>query len=225
MIASNECRIYRTTHLSDEAAVAFGAAGPELSVPVADIRLPSLAPSWSAAMQRAIDLENARLAGLGKAPIDGLEVGYDWVPDWAPWTGSAFDAYRFGTWVRHLGVIWQSRIDFNVNEPPAFWKSVSEEVLPWVQPLGGGDHYELDDKVTHSDREWQSRRAVNVSEPGTSDSGWLQIGIGGPHPWYFLGNEGYPADWLVTHTGGVVWRSPVDGNFWEPGVAIWVIEG
>jgi hypothetical protein len=222
-VATNELRFYSVTHLEDTATVAFGDDGPELTVPVSDIRSTQRAVDWSSAMQRAVEIENVRLAAAGKAPIDGLGVGYDWVPDWQPWTGAAFDAYRFGTWTRRNGVIWQSRIDFNTHEPPSFWRAVDEEVMPWVQPVGAGDHYELDDKVTHGGREWLSRRAVNTWEPGAADSGWLEIGPGGPHPWYFLGNEGYPADWLVTRPGGAVWRNPGPGStHWEPGVAVWV---
>lgn len=222
MTLANEFRRFGFSHLSTAATVAFGDEGPDLEVAIADIREPSGNLAWTTAMKRAVEAENVRLAAAGKAPIDGTAVGYDWVPDWEPWNGAAFDAYRFGTWTRHNGAIWQSRIDFNTHEPPSFWKAVTEDVLPWVQPVGAGDHYELNDKVMYGGREWLSRRAVNTWEPGTANSGWLEIGPGGPHPWYYLGAEGYPPGWLVTHTGGVIWRNPGAGStHWEPGVAVW----
>ena len=33
-------------------------------------------------------------------------------------------------------------------------------------------------------------------------------------------HDAYPLDWLVTHAG-TTWRSLVDANVWEPGVANW----
>ena len=224
MTLSNEFRTFSISHLSPVATAAFGDDGPEIEITIDDIREPALNPVWSLAMQRAVEAENVRLAAAGKAPIDGTAVGYDWVPDWEAWAGIPADAYAFGTWVRHNDIIWQIRIGANVYEPPMFWKAVSEDILPWVQPVGGGDHYKLGDKALHAGAEWLSRRAVNVSEPGTTDGGWLQIGLGGPHPWKHVGNEGYPADWYVTHNGRL-WFNPSANTFWEPSIAIWIDEG
>lgn len=36
-------------------------------------------------------------------------------------------------------------------------------------------------------------------------------------------HDAYPRDWIVTHTG-LTWRSLVDANVWEPGIANWAVE-
>lgn len=37
-------------------------------------------------------------------------------------------------------------------------------------------------------------------------------------------HDAYPKDWVVTHNDGS-WKSLVDANVWEPGVANWAVEG
>lgn len=159
----------------------------------------------------------------GIEPLPPLE-GNDYEPpaDWAQPEG-AHDAYSLGAIVSHNGSTWVSLIAANVWEPGgANWREVVKEgSLPaWVQPTGAGDAYTVDDEVTHNGEDWKSRRAVNVSEPGTSNSGWYQTS-NTPAPWVHVGNEGYPASWQVTHNGRL-WNNPSANNFWEPGVALWV---
>lgn len=223
-IPSNELRYFSVSHLEPTARLAFGDDGPEITIQVDDIREATLSPAWDVAMQRAVEAENARLAGLSRRPIDGKRIGYEWVPEWFQPTGRE-DAWRFGTWVNHGGAIWRSMIDWNVWEPGVYgWRRQDVVVGPWS---AGAGPYAAGDMVTHPDdgqSVWISRRANNVWEPGTSDSGWLRAGPGGPHPWYHVGAEGYPAEWRVTHNGQV-WRNPTDGTHWEPGVAVWIDEG
>ena len=80
--------------------------------------------------------------------------------------------------------------------------------------------YALDAEVTHTQKTWRSRRNNNVWQPGTSDSGWMQIA---PLPltWYYLGGEGYPLNWELSHNAKN-WRNNVSNNHWEPGVSGWV---
>ena len=229
MTLANEFRRFGFSHLSTAATVAFGDEGPELEVAIADIRGPSGDLSWSAAMQQAVEAENARLAGLGLPPIDGLGVGYEWVPDWAQPT-DATDAWRYGVWTRHDTFIWRSMVDWNVWEPGVYgWRRQDVEVGPWSSGTGP---YQVGEMVTHpTEHEVHiNRRANNVWEPGTADSGWLRAGIAGPHPWMHIGNEGYPAEWRVTHPHPItsvihIWRNPVPDTHWQPGVAVWIDEG
>ena len=51
---------------------------------------------------------------------------------------------------------------------------ISENGYPeWVQPLGGSDSYNIDDKVSHNDKTWVSIVDNNVWEPGVY--GWEEI--------------------------------------------------
>jgi hypothetical protein len=77
----------------------------------------------------------------------------------------------------------------------------------------------LPERCTHVGKTWETRRNLNTWEPGTSDSGWMQISSR-PAPWIHVGNEGYPLAWEVTHTGRL-WRSPSANNFWEPIAPQW----
>jgi hypothetical protein len=58
--------------------------------------------------------------------------------------------------------------------PALFTKIAREgEILPWVQPLGAQDAYQIGDKVNHNGFTWESINANNVWEPGVF--GWQQI--------------------------------------------------
>ena len=100
-------------------------------------------------------------------------------------------------------------------QAPALWTEVVAEGDPWQS----GVTYDLGAVVTHNNATWESRRANNVWEPGTNDSGWLRTE---PYPsdWYYLGGEGYPLDWEVHHNG-YLWRNTLAGNHWTPGVWGW----
>jgi hypothetical protein len=112
-----------------------------------------------------------------------------------------------------------TQTDWTPPAVPALWEIYEPEEPgdPWQS----GTIYLLDAVVTHNSITWQSRRNNNSWEPGTSDSGWLQIA---PLPgnWYYLGGEGYPLDWEVNHNGQL-WRNTSAGNHWEPGVFGWVV--
>ena len=51
--------------------------------------------------------------------------------------------------------------------------ALENEILPWVQPLGAQDAYQIGDRVTHIGFTWESTFANNVWEP--SVFGWKQI--------------------------------------------------
>lgn len=60
----------------------------------------------------------------------------------------------------------------------SLWKKIlpAEEpggYLPWVQPLGATDAYNLGDRVTHKDKIWESTVDNNVWEPGVY--GWTEV--------------------------------------------------
>lgn len=60
----------------------------------------------------------------------------------------------------------------------AQWKKIlpAEEpggYLPWVQPLGYSDAYNIGDRVTHNDKVWESTVDGNVWEPGVY--GWDEV--------------------------------------------------
>jgi hypothetical protein len=142
----------------------------------------------------------------------------DGVPDWIEW-----EWVEVGRQRRYDGVIYrviqahQTQPDWT---PPAtlgvLWEEVVEEGDPWHPGT-----YPLDAIVTHNNITWQSRRNNNSWEPGTNDSGWLQIEPL-PGDWYYLGGEGYPLNWEVNHNGQL-WRNTSAGNHWEPGVFGWVL--
>lgn len=60
----------------------------------------------------------------------------------------------------------------------SLWKRIlpAEEpggYLPWVQPLGATDAYNIGDRVTHKDKVWESTVDGNVWEPGVY--GWDEV--------------------------------------------------
>lgn len=66
--------------------------------------------------------------------------------------------------------------DWTPPETPALWKNVAdptEEYPKWSQPIGATDCYSIGDKVTHSNKRWESTCDGNVWEPGVY--GWTEI--------------------------------------------------
>jgi hypothetical protein len=51
--------------------------------------------------------------------------------------------------------------------------ALENEILPWVQPTGAQDAYQIGDRVTHKGFTWESINANNVWEPGVF--GWKKI--------------------------------------------------
>ncbi len=59
---------------------------------------------------------------------------------------------------------------------PALFARVAlpDEILPWVQPTGAHDSYQLGDRVTHNGQTWEStHNGANSWEPGVY--GWKEI--------------------------------------------------
>lgn len=109
------------------------------------------------------------------------------VPPWIQPTG-AQDAYpllnvRGGeTLVTHDGKTWRNLTAANTSAPGvADWEDVDAEIpdpdpdpiLPWVQPTGGHDAYQIGDRVTHNGKTWESTHANNVWDP--SIFGWVVV--------------------------------------------------
>jgi hypothetical protein len=145
---------------------------------------------------------------IWREDIDGL----DWIANEQVYVGTVrkYDGVFYRAIQAHV-------TEFAPPDAPALWQEVVEEGDPWLPDIV----YPLDAIVTHNDITWQSRRDNNSWEPGTSDSGWLQI-LPLPGNWYYLGGEGYPLDWEVMHNGQL-WRNTSAGNHWEPGVFGWVL--
>jgi hypothetical protein len=61
-----------------------------------------------------------------------------------------------------------------LNVPALFKRVAAEnEVLPWVQPLGAQDAYQIGDRVTFGGQTWESTAANNVWQPGVF--GWVVV--------------------------------------------------
>jgi hypothetical protein len=114
-----------------------------------------------------------------------------------------------------------------VWEPGVFgWKDPISEVPKWIQPLGAGSEYAVDDEVMHKSKQWRSNTPANVWEPGVF--GWDDITSNAtPEPEYPawvqpLGSEDqYDIGDRVTHVS-LVWESNTPNNVWEPGVFGWI---
>lgn len=118
------------------------------------------------------------------------------------------------------------------------------EVLPWVQALDQFGAYNAvnpftgeADRCIHVGKWWMTNRNVNVWEPGTPDSGWIETDANGnplPEPEEPEGPpawkpwDGYPASLYavgaeVMHNGQH-WVSTTPNNHWEPGIYGWVVK-
>lgn len=158
-------------------------------------------------------------------------------PAWQQPEGS-HDAYSFGSRVSHEGFNYENLLDFNVFPPSpqsTLWEIYPDPgPLPWKQPTGSTDAYDIGDIVTHtvSGRDtdlWQSNIAANTTKPGTDgtfDRWWAplsEVPPQGPQPWiqpvpgavpsYRIGQQ-------VTDRGSV-WESTFDGNVWATDVFGW----
>src|SRR5690554_6115904 len=89
-----------------------------------------------------------------------------------------------GERVEWNGSEWESTVDNNVWEPGAVgvtqWTNLNEEepeepegYPAWVQPTGGHDAYNIEDRVSHNGNDWESASNGNVWEPGVF--GWNQL--------------------------------------------------
>ena len=135
------------------------------------------------------------------------------------------ESVTVGTLRSYEGIVYRciqahvTQSDWTPPATPALWGVYVPPDEPGDEPWQSGVTYDLGAVVTHNNATWESRRANNVWEPGTSDSGWLRTE---PYPsdWYYLGGEGYPLDWEVHHNG-YLWRNTLAGNHWTPGVWGW----
>ena len=105
------------------------------------------------------------------------------LPEWKQPQG-AHDSYPIGFWLQHRGANYCSLVAANVWEPSpqsTLWRiSPDPGPLPWRQPSGAADAYDIDDQVTHTvagrDTDlWESNIAANTQEPGqdgTFDRWW-----------------------------------------------------
>jgi hypothetical protein len=159
------------------------------------------------------------------------------LPEWVQPTG-AHDAYPLGMWVTHNGYDFVSLLEANVWEPSPesnFWRvSPDPGPLPWVQPTGAADSYDIGDRVTHTveGREtdlWESNITANTTEPGTDgtfDRWWKPILDAGGEilPWVQpmpgTANAPYEIEARVLHNEQE-WVSTVQLNVWSPGVSFW----
>lgn len=101
---------------------------------------------------------------------------------------SLFPAFRVGEAVtlddrrQYQGVVWKvaqahtTQADWPPDLVPALWLRVNppDVILPWVQPQGSFDAYQIGDKVTYNDQTWICTAANNVYAPGVY--GWEVFG-------------------------------------------------
>lgn len=101
---------------------------------------------------------------------------------------SLFPAWRVGEAViiddrrQYQGVVWKviqshtTQADWTPDLVPALWGRVNPPnvILPWVQPQGAFDAYQIGDKVTYNDQTWICTAANNVYAPGVY--GWEVFG-------------------------------------------------
>lgn len=62
-------------------------------------------------------------------------------------------------------------------DTPALWLRVAlpDQILPWVQPTGAHDAYNIGDKVSYQGQNWESNVNANVYAPGVVDGQWKII--------------------------------------------------
>lgn len=105
------------------------------------------------------------------------------------------------------------------------WTYYADEVeredfaLPWLQPTGAQDAYDIGAIVSHDGVRWRSTIVGNVWEPGVS--GWVDADADIPAWIQPTGaHDAYVEETIVSH-GGKIWRSTIAANTWEPGVSGW----
>lgn len=93
--------------------------------------------------------------------------------------------------------------------------------LPWAQPTGAHDAYDIGVVVSHNGTRWRSVIVGNVWEPGVS--GWVDADSDVPAWVQPTGaHDAYVEGAVVSHAGKL-WRNVTTGtvNTWEPGVSGW----
>ena len=95
-----------------------------------------------------------------------------------PWSGDSIPM-KEGQKVRYNGILYHvlqahtSQADWTPDVSSSLFtrfRDPAGDPQPWVQPEGGHDAYQIDDKVTHNGQTWISTVADNVWEP--SVHGW-----------------------------------------------------
>lgn len=95
-------------------------------------------------------------------------------PDWSP-DGVVYeidDVVRYQAMTARCVQAHTSQAGWEPPAVPALWTLYRPPgvALPWVQPLGASDAYQIDELVTHNDETWVCTIADNVWEPGVT--GW-----------------------------------------------------
>lgn len=125
-------------------------------------------------------------AGWKEIVFTGIEKAEDQTAKaWVQPTG-AHDVFKLGEVVEHNGRKYVSNHPTNSWEPGTLtylnlWIEIgaaeSNEILPWVQPTGAHDSYQVGDKVTHNGFTWEctagDASGSNSWEPGVY--GWTKI--------------------------------------------------
>jgi len=115
------------------------------------------------------------------SPEDAL-ANKEVYPVWANDLPFVEETHKYLTVENGELVLWEvvqshSPIDyaFRPSELQALWKRVAlpDQILPWVQPLGSFDAYQIGNRVTHNGSTWESTVKNNVWEPSTF--GWIQV--------------------------------------------------
>ena len=66
--------------------------------------------------------------------------------------------------------------DFTPDLTPSLWKVVSLDEFPqWIQPTGAHDAYNLGDRVTHNEQNWESTINANTTEPEVTVFNWWTL--------------------------------------------------
>lgn len=211
------------SHLAPDAvSVTIGDEAPitvDASAAYANGRL-----DWTTFRAATLATQNAALAAVQRPPIDGTGIGLpDEIPDWyQPIAAYGLDgrpnAWRIGALCRHNSIVWESITDWNVWEPgvTGYWRDVSSPIPAFIAAPPGyniGDHVTKGTRVDLTGatvpRVFVSRRAANVFDPETDNSGWFEI-ADTILPYRWIGAEGYPLGARCT-AGGNVWRATSEG--------------
>ena len=97
-------------------------------------------------------------------------------PSWE--VGKSYEANARVLYDGHLYKVVQahtSQADWSPEATPALFSEVAKpgEILPWKQPQGAHDAYNIGDKVTHNGKTWVCTSDANVYEPGVF--GWDEV--------------------------------------------------
>lgn len=178
-------------------------------------------PAWATANLGGVWVDTVRGDPVeqyaGPEMVETDKTALKFVREWRPWAGDNDLLYQVDDWAAHNGEVYVSTIPNNAYEPGVYgWNLLPGVVGAWSAGLAP---YDLDERCHHPNAStfWISRRPVNVWVPGDLDSGWMRYGEDGPYPYYYLGPQGYPVDWLVTDAGRI-WQSSANGIWRQPGV-------